>query len=55
MKKSTVVTIVLTCTNIIFVALGVFCTILGYKLGYCKSFDERVGASECKPSRKWMY
>ena len=54
MEKNKVVLIILILTNIIIGLLGILSTIFSYRLGYCKSFDEKVGASECKPSRKWM-
>ena len=45
---------ILSFTNVLLGVLGLLGTLFAYRLGYCKSFDERVGASECKPSRKWM-
>ena len=29
--------------------------VVGYAIGYCNGFDKRVGASECKPARKWYF
>jgi len=54
MKQKPII-ITLICTNIFITILGIMSTIFGYRWGYCASFDEKVGASECKPSRKWMY
>lgn len=35
-------------------AVSIISAKIGYRLGYCKAVDERTGATECKPSRKWL-
>lgn len=29
--------------------------LVAYRLGYCNAYDKCVGATECKPARKWMF
>ena len=41
-------------TNILLlVTVGLVSYVIGYDYGYSASMDNYIGASECKPSRKW--
>ena len=49
-KKSKIMCLIAT---LIMAFSTVTAYIIGHDLGYSKAMDEYIGASECKPSRKW--